>query len=92
MDGSEASVGLNGDYFAYGNYLVGGASCMGKRARRGGRSELAREIRAGVRDAICQAASDQPGRPVPTQGPEARETSPLGSALEGRPGVQIEVS
>ena len=83
MDGSEASVGLNGDYFAYGNYLVGGASCMGKRARRGGRSELAREIRAGVRDSLCQAARDQPGRPVPTQGPEARRERARPSVAPG---------
>ena len=45
---------------------------MGKRARRGGRSVLAREIRAGVRDSHNQVVSAQPGRPVPTQGPETR--------------------
>ena len=43
---------------------------MGKRARRGGRSELARDLRAEARDAHSQAG--RPGRAVPTQGPELR--------------------
>ena len=43
---------------------------MGKRARRGGRSELARDIRAEARDSHNQAGL--PGRAVPTKGPELR--------------------
>lgn len=43
---------------------------MGKRARRGGRSELARDLRAEARDSHTQAG--RPGRAVPTQGPEPR--------------------
>ena len=56
---------------------------MGKRARRGGRSELAREIRAGVRDSHNQVVSAQPGRPVPTQGPATRKERPRPSVAPG---------
>ena len=56
---------------------------MGKRARRGGRSELAREIRAGVRDSHNQVPSAQPGRPVPTQGPAARKERARPSVAPG---------
>ena len=56
---------------------------MGKRARRGGRSELAREIRAGVRDSHNQVVSAQPGRPVPTQGPTTRTERPRPSLAPG---------
>ena len=56
---------------------------MGKRARRGGRSELAREIRAGVRDSHNQVVSAQPGRPVPTQGPTTRTERPRPSIAPG---------
>ena len=56
---------------------------MGKRARRGGRSELAREIRAGVRESHNQVVSAQPGRPVPTQGPETRKERARPSVAPG---------
>ena len=43
---------------------------MGKRARRGGRSELARDLRAEARDSYNRALT---GRAVPIQGPEVRK-------------------
>ena len=56
---------------------------MGKRARRGGRSELAREIRAEARDSHNLVASAHPGRPVPTQGPEVRKERARPSVAPG---------
>ena len=54
---------------------------MGKRARRGGRSELARDLRAEARDSHNQAG--RPGREVPTQGPEPRRERARPSAAPG---------
>ena len=38
MDGSEASVGLTGDYFADNNYLAGAAAWVSGRAAEAGAS------------------------------------------------------
>ena len=54
---------------------------MGKRARRGGRSELARDLRAEARDSHNQAG--RPGRAVPTQGPETRKERARPSVAPG---------
>ena len=56
---------------------------MGKRARRGGRSELAREKRAWEREAHNQVVRDHPGLPVPTQGPESRKERARPSVAPG---------
>ena len=54
---------------------------MGKRARCGGRSELARDLRAEARDSHNQAG--WPGRAVPTQGPEPRRERARPSVAPG---------